>query len=103
MVHEGGWTRGSSRSLQTRSYGVKLPHPADGYPGSVLAQRLYDSSELAAGLLQVLPHEHSVYQVPIVLIYEGSRGGHLLLLFILQRRETPCGLGGAPLSEPAII
>jgi hypothetical protein len=41
--------------------------------------------------------------VPIVLIYEGSRGGHLLLLFILQRRETPCGLGGAPLSEPAII
>lgn len=81
----------------------KLPHPADGYPVSVLAQLLYDSSELAADALQVLPHKHSVYQVPIVLIDEGGRGSHLLLLFILQGKRQYGVWGNTPLSEPAFI
>lgn len=82
---------------------MKLPHPVDGDPESVLAQLLYDISELAADALQVLPHEHSVNQVPIVLINEGSRGGHLLLLFILHGKRQYGAWGSTPLSEPAFI
>lgn len=82
---------------------MKLPHPINGYPVSVFAQLLYDRSELAADALQVLPHEHSVDQVPIVLINEGNRGGHLLLLFILHRKRQYGAWGNTPLSEPAFI
>lgn len=82
---------------------MKLPHPADGYPVSVLAQCVYDGSELAADTFQVLPHKHSVDQVPKVLVDEGSRGGHLLLLLILQGKRRYVVWGMLPCQSPSLV
>lgn len=69
--------------LQPRCSRMQLPDPTNRYPVSVLAQLLQEHSELAVCTLEVLLHQHRVHQVPVVLVYEGSGGGHLLLLLIL--------------------
>lgn len=70
--------------LQPGCSRLQLPDPTNRHPVSVLAQLLQEHSELAVGTLEVLLHQHTVHQMPVVLVYEGRRGGHLLLLLVLQ-------------------
>lgn len=75
---------GLSGPFQPGCSRTQLPDPTNRNPVSVLAQPLDEPPELAACALEVLPHQHGVHQVPVVLVYEGGRGRHLSLLFILQ-------------------
>lgn len=71
--------------LQPGCSRIQLPDPTNRYPVSVLVQLLQEHSELAVCTMEILLQQHSVHQVPVMLVYEGGGSGHLLLFFILPR------------------
>lgn len=77
--------------LQPGCSRMQLPDPTNRYPVRVLAQLLQEHSELAVCTLEILLHQHSVHQVPVMLLYEGGGGDHLLLLLILQEKRQLWG------------